>query len=68
MLLKVKSDISLADGRKFISGDVIDVSVMEARMLLQKHSHSLEAVYKDKAKHAPRGDKFSRKTSSISVK
>jgi len=68
MLLKVKSNLSLADGRSFVAGDTIDASATEARLLLQKHSRSLEAVYKDKAKHAPGADKFNRKQPTVQTK
>lgn len=68
MLLKVKSKLDLADGRSFNPGDVIDATVVEARLLLQKHSAKLEAVYKDKAKHAPGADKFSRKQTTVQTK
>jgi hypothetical protein len=68
MLLKVNSDLDLADGRKFVAGDVIEVTVTEARLLLQKHSTKLQAIYKDKAKHAPSTDKFNRKVSGTHTK
>lgn len=68
MLLKVKSDLTLADGRSFHAGETIDASASEARLLLQKHSAKLEAVYIDKAKHAPATDKFARKLQTTQTK
>lgn len=68
MLLKVKRDVTLADGRMFCVGEVIEATAEQAKLLLQKHSTKLEAVYKDKAKHAPSTDKFARKVQTTQTK
>lgn len=68
MLLKVKGQLDLADGKSYVAGDVMEVSAERARLLLQKHSAKLEAIYTDKAKHAPKSDKFQRKNQTIQVK